>query len=506
MGVLMYNYAIENALMKKDALMRPERPFTYLSTTTGMCRSCRKLTTSRIIERAGSVFQSNLCPDCGPQEALIAESFSWYAGQLRTAVRSRPFNIPSNPVSKGCPHDCGPCTLHAGACNLPVFSITNACDLKCPICFTFNRPDKAYYMSKEELSRLLDRLIERSGPFDLINITGGEPTLHPQLLDLIKEAARRPEIGRVTVNSNGMRLAREPEFCRELADAGAYVILSFDTLKKEESIRIHGRDIVAEKLRALDNLQASGVGTTLLHVMIPGVNDTEFGDILALADRYSCIRSITVQTMTYTGFGGRTFEPRTHLPLDRAARFVEEATGGRLKRSFFRPLPAAHPLCYQIAYIFRWDGKLYDFSDIFIAEEFDQLLGQGYLLSPSDGSENLFRAALDRLWAEGGNEHLLAGFRSIIGELYPASGRPPTIAERQRIGEKYVLTVYLHAHMDEDNFDVARVSTCPDQVPDPEGRMIPACAYNLFYRMNDPRFWVKEGDQEPNNEVKGESR
>ncbi|MBF0501106.1 MAG: radical SAM protein [Candidatus Riflebacteria bacterium] len=472
--------------------MRPERPYTYLSTTTGMCRSCRKLTSSRIIERNGSVFQTNLCPDCGPQEAMIAESFSWYVGHMRTTVRSRPFNTPSHPVRKGCPHDCGPCTLHSGACNLPVFSITNACDLKCPICFTFNRPDKAWYMSREELSRLLDRLIERSGPFDLINITGGEPTLHPKLIDLINEA-RRPEIGRVTVNSNGMRIAREPEFCRSLAETGAYVILSFDTLSPETSVRIHGKDIVANKLQALENLQTAGVGTTLLHVLIPGVNENEFGAILDLADRFSCVRSITVQTMTYTGFGGRTFEPRTHLPLDRAARLVEEATGSRLQRSFFRPLPAAHPLCYQIAYIFRWNKKLYDFSRIFTTEELDLLLGQGYLLRPSDASEDVFRTALDRLWATGGGEDLLAGFRAIISELYPSSGRLPTVAERQRIGEKYVLTVYLHAHMDEDNFDVARVSTCPDQVPDPEGRLIPACAYNLFYRMHDKRFWT-DGD------------
>jgi len=483
-----------------NIVTRADRPYTYLSSTTGMCRSCRRLTTSKIIERNGGVFQVNLCPQCGENEAHIAESFKWYTENIRKPVRSRSFNIPSHPISKGCPFDCGPCILHAGACNLPVFSITNACDLNCPICFTYNRPDRLYNMERKEMAVLLDRLLERSGPVDLVNITGGEPTMHPHLLEMIEEATR-PGIGRVTVNSNGLRLAREPGLCSALADKGAYVILSFDTLDPQTSVKIHGRDIVEEKLKALKNLQEAGVGTTLLHVMIPEVNDREFGSILDLALSHSVVRSITVQTITYTGFGGGAFQPKRHLPLDMTARLIEEATQNRINRNFFHPLPAAHPLCYQIAYAFNWNNTLYDFSGIFEADEMEKLLGNGYLMRPGSESEGIFRSALDRLWAKGGNDDLLEGFKTIIKEMYPRSGNTPTVSERQRIGEKFVLTIYLHAHMDEDNFDVARVVTCPDQVPDPEGRLISACAYNLFYRMKDPRFWVEKGST-PSKETK----
>ncbi len=475
--------------------MRPEREYTYLSSTTGMCRSCRALVTARLVERGGSVFQQNLCPACGTSEALVAEEFAWYARTLETLVRPRAPRLPGHPVRQGCPHDCGPCAFHAGTCNLPVFSITNACNLDCPICFTYNRRDRLYHMSRAELAALLDRLLARTGPVDLINITGGEPTLHPQLTDLIAEAAGRPEIGRVTVNSNGLRIAREEGFAGKLAAAGAYVILSFDTLDPSTSVRIHGRDIVADKMRALENLQKAGVGVTLLHVMIPGANDREFGRLLDLALATPVVRSITVQTMTYTGKGGGAFGPRQHLPLDRAARLIEEQTNGRLRRSFFRPLPAAHPLCYQIAYIFKGQGKLFDFSDIFAPDDFARLLGNGYLLRPADETTHLFQDALNRLWANGADPDLLETFRTVIREMFPPAADPPSVAERQRIGERHVLTVYLHAHMDEDNFDVARVSTCPDQVPDPEGRLIPACAYNLFYRMKDPRFWIEEASR-----------
>jgi uncharacterized radical SAM superfamily Fe-S cluster-containing enzyme len=74
--------------------------------------------------------------------------------------------------------------------------------------------------------------------------------------------------------------------------------------------------------------------------------------------------------------------------------------------------------------------------------------------------------------------------------MYPP-GPSLTQAQRQAVAEDNLLTVYLHSHMDEDTLDLSRLVACPDQVPDPDGRLIPACAYNLFYRQKDPRFWVK---------------
>ena len=61
--------------------------------------------------------------------------------------------------------------------------------------------------------------------------------------------------------------------------------------------------------------------------------------------------------------------------------------------------------------------------------------------------------------------------------------------ERQRVAEKSILTIYVHAHMDEENLDLSRLACCTDLVPVDGERLIPACAYNLFYRMHDRRFW-----------------
>lgn len=469
-------------------MTRKTRAYTYLNTVQGMCRECRSLVPCRVLEDEGAVYQERLCPACGKSRARIADSVEWYARMMKTTVKCSTPNQPGRRTQKGCPRDCGPCSFHANACHLPVFSVTNACNMNCPICFTYNRPDRQYFMTRDALRRLLDQLIERTGPLDLINVTGGEPSLHPEILSLLQEC-QRPEIGRVTMNSNGLRLAEDEEFCRALSDLGAYVILSLNTLQPETSREIHGRDVVSAKLKALENLERFGVGTTLLNVMIRGVNDTEIGPIIQLAREHSVVRSVTVQTMTFTGQGGKDFAPRRHLPLDGAAGVIEEATDGEMRREHFFPHPGAHPLCYQVAYYLRDGERFCSFTNFVSADRLRDMLEGGYLLHAGDGAEDEFKVAVDRLWAEGGDEGLLRRFREILSKLYP-SGKALARFERQQIAEQQILSVYLHAHMDEDTLDLARLVACPDQVPDEEGRLIPACAYNLFYRMQDERFFA----------------
>jgi 7,8-dihydro-6-hydroxymethylpterin dimethyltransferase len=433
------------------------------------------------------VFQERLCPTCGTNRAWIAEEVAWYLDRTATTVRGKPARIPGREVRAGCPKDCGPCTFHANACHLPVLSVTNACNLDCPICFTYNRPDRKYFMGREELRSLLDQLIARAGPFDLMNITGGEPTLHPQIVDLLSEC-RRPEIGRVTMNSNGLRLATDEDLCRTLADLGVYVVLSFDTFQRDRALTIHGRDVVDLKLRALDNLQRFGIGTTLLNVMIRGVNEDEIGAVIRLAETHPVVRSVTIQTMTFTGHGGKNFRPRAIMPLDSAAKAIEAATRGAMRSSHFFPHAGAHPLCYSVAYYLKDNGPYRSLTDFLTVDELRQMLGHGYLLQPEDNSQEVFRNAIDRLWAAGDESKMLPAVKGLVERMYPR-GPGLSQAARQAAVEASLLAVYVHAHMDEDTLDLARLVACPDQVPDPEGRLVPACAYNLFYREKDPRFW-----------------
>ena len=464
----------------------PERDYTYFTTVRGMCRSCRRVVPARIFFREGSVFQESLCETCENQPVRIAADKDWY---LRHVLAARPDASPipfAAPPTRGCPHDCGPCTWHASRCQLPVLSITNSCDLRCPICFTYNRPDRVFHMSPEEMSRTVDWIIESSGPVDLINITGGEPTRHPQLLEILR-VCQRPEIGRITMNSNGLRLADDIDLCHQLAELDVCVVLSFNTFDGEISRQLHGRDLVATKLKAIDNLTRAGVRMTLLNVLIRDTNESALAGLFDLMRGNDNILSLTVQTMTYTGQGGGAWAQRKHIPVDQATRIVCEQSGGMLRVEDFNPRPSTHPLCYALSYMVKADDAFLPFARFASPEKIASLLESSYLIRLGD-EERFFREVIDDLYARGETESL-AVFRKLTETLYPA-GQPVSEFQRQRLAESAIRTVYIHAHMDEDTFDASRAMQCTDLVPAGEGKLIPACTYNLFYRQQDERFYV----------------
>ena len=466
-----------------------EKNYTYFRTVRGMCRSCRQIVPARVFFRDGEVWQESLCPDCQNQPAMIASDKDWY---LINTLKAMPDQSPlqnSKPPVRGCPLDCGPCSWHASPCQLPVISITNACNLRCPICFTYNRTDRIYDMSVEEMARTVDWIVESSGEVDLINITGGEPTLHPNITDILT-VCKRPEIGRVTMNSNGLRLAEDFHLCEQLADLGVYVVLSFNTFNSDISKQLHGRDVVDLKLAAIDNLTRAGVRMTLLNVMVNDINEDDISGILDLMRKNDHILSLTVQTMTYTGQGGSGFGRTKHIPVDLAVKKICERSKGEIEFSDFVTRPSAHPLCYLICYMLKSDHSFMPLTRFADPQKITQLIRNSYLIRPDEG-DDFFREAIDKLYSESQTEYL-GVLRELVKKVYP-SEVTLTGFERQLAAESTVRTIYVHAHMDEDTFDCSRAMLCPDLVPVEPGRLIPACTYNLFYRMQDNRFYVKEG-------------
>lgn len=338
------------------------------------------------------------------------------------------------------------------------------------------------------MSRTVDWIVESSGPVDLINVTGGEPTLHPRILDILR-CCKRPEIGRITMNSNGLRLSEDTDLCKALAELGVHVILSLNTLDSRISEKMHGKDIVRAKLQAIENLTRAGVKMTLLNVLMRGVNADSLSTVFDLMRGNDAILSLTVQTMTYTGQGGGCWPKREHIPVDEAARIVCERSMGALSFEDFLPRPSAHPLCYLTCYMLKSGEKLLPFARFIPKDALRELMSGSYLIRLGE-RQDIFKTAVNEQFARGETANLKL-FRELIESLYP-QGRALNVFERQRLAESSVRTIYIHAHMDEDNFDCSRAMLCPDLVPTEPGRLIPACTYNLFYRMRDKRFYAQD--------------
>lgn len=467
--------------------MNTGNPSTYLHSTVAYCPECKKGEQAGIFVRDEKVFLERLCPAMGTKSVKIVEDYMWYMERMG---KPRKISITKNPKPfvNSCPYDCGPCAAHTGGIHLPVFSITNDCNLNCPICFTYNRPDRKYYKSPSDMKRIIDHILDRKENIELINITGGEPTLHPDLPEIIK-VCQNERIARITMNTNGIRIANDPDLAQTIKDMGVQLVFSLDTLDPQKSLIIHGRDVTELKRRALEIIEDLAIPTTILPVCIKGINEEDVAGIVHDYMKRDFVRSFTIQNMTYTGRNGSRFQPREHITIDEVEKRL--SSRGIFSREDFFPLGSYHPLCYSVAYYVVHKDKVLSLTRLIDKELLTSFTEDSYLLNPGKDLSTHFREGINHLWAQGADPSFLKILRDFVDRLYPTD---KVLRENEigKLAEEMVKMIYIHPHMDEDNFDMHRVCQCGDMVPDESGNMIPACSYNLVHRKNDPRFWSDE--------------
>ena len=471
----------------------PERPFTdhiYYSMTKSLCGTCKTAVDAKIVFQDDAVWFDKFCPAHGHERRRVASSVEWYLDALSFVAPATPPRRISKPVVNGCPFDCGACPSHQQKVYLPVVPITSSCNLDCPICYTINKNDAAHQMSVEDLSRILQHLAEDHDEVDIINFTGGEPTLHPQLLDFL-QMCRDAGIRRLTISTNGLKL-RDEAYVRRLAALDARIVLSLDTFRPETDRILLGANTVKAKLEALALLEKHDVATTILPAVAMGINDHEVGDLLALVLSRPHIRSLELHTMTFTGQGGVGFQRSARITIPDLHARIATATDGRIEWRDFVPSPLAHPHCYSICYVLCLDeGGYVPFTRLASRATLFDLLSDSLYIEPREKLEQVFRDVIDDLWANPerlpASGAVLKTIKRLLHDLFPPDRRL-SILERQKIAERTVKAIYIHSHMDEENFDVARVMKCPVGVPQEDGGNIPTCSYNVLYREKDDRF------------------
>jgi 7,8-dihydro-6-hydroxymethylpterin dimethyltransferase len=470
----------------------PESEERLLHETTSLCKACKNALPARIVAvDSGEVWMRKVCKEHGPQDVRLSTSADWYQRTRAIQPRRTPPRVVKKDVELGCPFDCGPCTSHTQKIRLPVVTITSACNLDCPICYVHNKNDDAFHMGIEEFKSALHHLqVDHGGELDILNLTGGEPTVHPHFLDFLA-LARAAGVHRTTICTNGIRLAKDESIVERLAELGGRVALSFDSFEKEADEMLQGARLLGIKMKCLDLLEKYGVDTTLIPVMTRGVNDHEIGKILEFAFRKPNIRHIEVHTMTFTGQSGATFPRSGRISMVEVLERIEETTGRLLRVDDFVPSPCAHPLCYQIAYLLvdPDGGAPIPFTRFMTREELYDALSDRLYLEPTAKLEHAMREAIDRLWAYGGDdsERTLRLLKRLLALMFPTD-RSLSNEEALRTAEQAVKAVYVHSHMDEETFDTERAADCCDSNCYADGTTIPVCNYNVLYREKEQHF------------------
>jgi tetraether lipid synthase len=457
-----------------------------LHTTTSLCARCKRATPAELWREGDRVVMRKVCEVHGASEVLVSPNADWYERIVGYAAVTAPPE-PARPVAQGCPFDCGPCASHEQRAQLPIVPITSACNLDCPICYTHNKNDGAYHMSERELRAILDHVCRTDPERRIINLTGGEPTQHPQFERLVELCAEQG-VHRITISTHGLRFLKDERLLERLAKLDARIVLSFDSFKPETNQHMLGGAFLDGKLRVLELLERYDVSTTLLPVLARGVNDDEVGAFVKLALAKDFIRSVELHTMTFTGQSGTTFDRRGRYTTYEVLEDLAAQTS--LEIADFVPSPAAHPLCYLVTYVLRLDdGRWLPFPRFMAPEDLRGMLAGMLYLEPTLEMEARLADVITRLWAGdlpcAEPDLVLARLKQLTTDVF-APGLDARA--RMRRAERSTKAIYVHAHMDEDTFDTDRIRQCCVGIREPDGTNIPSCAYNTLYRDRDARF------------------
>ena len=158
----------------------------------------------------------------------------------------------NTPVAYRCPYDCGLCSDHEQHSCLALVEICDACNLTCPVCYAGSGQHRTEYRSLEQIEAMLDCVVRNEKSPDVVQISGGEPTLHPDFFRVLEMCKERP-IRHLMVNTNGIRIAQDEEFAKRLAGFMPQfeLYLQFDSLQRETVMRLRGADLREIREKAL---------------------------------------------------------------------------------------------------------------------------------------------------------------------------------------------------------------------------------------------------------------
>jgi tetraether lipid synthase len=455
------------------------RDHTFLGTTQSLCPECLALVPAKIIAKGARVYFRKRCPTHGVREDYVCSDVAQYDQMQYSLPGKVPPGFGVEP-DKGCPYDCGLCTEHEQHTCIGLVEITSSCNLKCPMCYASSGPGGSH-LSYDECVRSIDRLVEVEGRAEVLQLSGGEPTIHPEFLRVLDYAVRQP-IDIVMINSNGIRLAHDERMLDALAEHGprVEVYLQFDGFDDRGSEVLRGEPLVETKLKAVEALGRRGIKTSLVCTLQPGVNDHEIGAIVRFGVDRPWVTGISFQPATYSGRHVLPEELERRITFPDVIRAIAEQTGGMFAEEDFMPLPCAHPNCHSLTYAFRSGGKVTPLMRFIDARKHLDILANGILFS-RNAARKLIEKYLDRVGGCG------SGCFPEGGEVAddPTGAAASEFFARavaEQLSQADVFRITITSFLDAYNFDVRRLMKCCIHHVLPSGHVIPFCAYNVLYR------------------------
>ncbi len=447
----------------------PTRNYLYYDFTISLCPSCLRRVDAKVIIEDGRVYMLKFCPEHGRQTVLVASDAEYYK---RMRDYGKPGDIPlkfNTATHYGCPYDCGLCPDHEQHSCLTLVEVTDRCNLSCPTCYAESGPGVGRHRTMEEIERMLDAVVANEGEPDIVQLSGGEPTIHPQFFDILDIAKSKP-IRHLMLNTNGIRIAKDREFTKRLAGymPGFEVYLQFDSFEENVLRSLRGADLRETRMKALEHLNEFNLSTTLVVTLQKGLNTHEIGAIIDFALKQPCVRGVTFQP---TQIAGRLehFNPATdRLTLTDVRTAILEQSPVFTPEDLI-PVPCnTDSLC--MAYALKLGSEVLPLTR-FINP--DDLLASGNTIVYEQDAG--MRERMIRLFSTSQSPS------SAAAELQSLMCCLPMIAAPS-LSYDNVFRIIIMQFLDAWNFDVRAVKKSCVHIVDDDGKIIPFDTMNLFYR------------------------
>ena len=441
-----------------------------LKRTTSRCLVCHAPCPAEVWRTGGlapKVFLKRTCPEHGEASVCLASDarFYWLAqGKAENSCCSAQSTLNSQP-STPCgtlgrnahPGDALGVMEKLSTC-LALIEIVNSCNLACPTCYAdspVGAGTKVDAVPLADVQRRIQGVIDRKGKIEILQLSGGEPTLHPQFFELLRWLQDHPQIDYVLLNTNGVRIANDDAFARELSDAFRYgafqLYLQFDGVQEAGQKFLRGADLRATRERCLERCQEMNLPITLAMTVTPE-NLPNLWDAISFGLRFPHVRGISFQPMFGSGripnLSTLNSQPSTRLNTADIILAAVGQSAGQLRFADFTPLPCGDPNCATIGYLLKVGGQIRSVSDFIDFKKVQGFLGTKvrYKL------EDLMKCGCDS---------------EPLGELL----------KQFELDESHTFRLFIKPFMDAATWDEDRIDRCCTHVIRPDGKLDSFCRY-----------------------------
>lgn len=449
-----------------------DRDYIYYEYTNGLCNECLKVIPTKIVFKDNKVYLLKHCSEHGEQLELLEHDIEYYKHK-RDFDKAGTVTKTQTEVKHGCPYDCGLCPNHDQHSCINLIEVTDKCNMCCNTCYASSGKGKD--KDFETIKKMIDFAAEaEGGRGEVLQVSGGEPTLHKDIIKIIEYA--REKFQYVMLNTNGIRIAEDLEFVKELSKfKGRFEIyLQFDSFNDEVYTKIRGRNLKSIKEQAVNNLKEYNIPITLVMTLERDLNDKEIGKVITYGIETSNVRGLNIQPVAYFGRKNGNIDRKNRVTLTDTIRLIEEQTKKMIVKEDFVPLPC-NVERVSLTYLYKTKNGFLPITRTNNIKKLLPYINNTFTFKIEDaltnGRDIIFGSCCNPLI-------FLKEFKKFV----PKDFMKWDIEQRSEYVSNNTFRITITSFLDRYNFDIKSMQKECAHIVTEDLKRIPFSSYNIIYR------------------------